>query len=558
MRGQHTGTESAPGGTASEGAPKVSQTDHLGYAHLLGQVDLFLGLERVTLAKLAAHLEPLFYPSGSIIFRQAEPGDAFYLVATGSVGVYSTGRTSAAETRVKVLHAGEPFGEMALLTNSPRTATIKAEADCEVLRLDRSSFLDLVREQPSVALSIAATLSRRLAAMLDQPEAVDATAAPAEAHADVETVGAGAQLRWRPGRGGLALMAALGILGLGWALPPPAGLSAPAWHALVVLLAALPALMLDALMEGVLALLIAGGWVVFGVTSPTVALTGFASTNWVLVVAVLIIGAAITSTGVLYRLALESIARMRGGFPGEVTALSLAGLLIGPAVPNGTSRVIMIAPMLKELVEALGYRPQSKAAAGLAMAVLIGFGQMAAVFLTSSNTAVLVLAVLPAGARGDVNWITWCLNGARGEARAGRGLGDARGLCNRAPTRRGSILDCRSGSRRASGNARRECKHLTCCQLELCAAVRGPHQPCCRVRTYRPRSLDGGFDHRQCWRLAGDARLVRRRVGPALLCDQLRCALAGSSAADHHRARAGRRRVRHASLHRRPGCRYCV
>ena len=82
MRGQHTGTESAPGGTASEGAPKVSQTDHLGYAHLLGQVDLFLGLERVTLAKLAAHLEPLFYPSGSIIFRQAEPGDAFYLVAT--------------------------------------------------------------------------------------------------------------------------------------------------------------------------------------------------------------------------------------------------------------------------------------------------------------------------------------------------------------------------------------------------------------------------------------------------------------------------------------------
>ena len=158
MRGQHTGTESAPGGTASEGAPKVSQTDHLGYAHLLGQVDLFLGLERVTLAKLAAHLEPLFYPSGSIIFRQAEPGDAFYLVATGSVGVYSTSRTSAAETRVKILHAGEPFGEMALLTNSPRTATIKAEADCEVLRLDRSSFLDLVREQPSVALSIACLL----------------------------------------------------------------------------------------------------------------------------------------------------------------------------------------------------------------------------------------------------------------------------------------------------------------------------------------------------------------------------------------------------------------
>ena len=313
---------------------------------------------------------------------------------------------------MKTLHAGEPFGEMALLTNSPRTATIKAETDCEVLRLDRSSFLDLVREQPSVALSIAATLSRRLADMLDQPEAVDAAVAPAAAHADGETLAAAARLRWWPGRGMLALAAAVVMLALGWALPPPAGLSAPAWHALVVLLAALPALMLDALLEGVLALLIAGGWVLLGVTTPDVALSGFASTNWVLVVAVLIIGAAITSTGVLYRLALESISHMRGGFPGEVTALSLAGLLIGPAVPNGTSRVIMIAPMLQELVEALGYRPQSKAAAGLAMAVLIGFGQMAAVFLTSSNTAMLVLAVLPAGARDDVNWITWALYGA--------------------------------------------------------------------------------------------------------------------------------------------------
>src|SRR3954453_20017975 len=121
MRGQHTGTESAPGGAADEGAPKVSQTDHLGYAHLLGQVDLFLGLERGTLAQLAGHLEPLFYPSGSIIFRQAEPGNAFYLVATGSLRAYPPGRTSAAERRVKALHAGEPFGEMALLTNSPRT-----------------------------------------------------------------------------------------------------------------------------------------------------------------------------------------------------------------------------------------------------------------------------------------------------------------------------------------------------------------------------------------------------------------------------------------------------
>ena len=404
-------------GEAASAVSQARQTDHLGRARLLGQVDLFAGLEKVTLAKLAAYLQPLSYEAGAIIFRQAEPGDAFYLVATGSVGVYTADKSGAGETRLEVLRAGEPFGEMALLTNSPRTASIKAESDCEVLRLERGAFLDLVRQQPGVALAIAATLSRRLARRLDPPKELDdelAAAAPPGAGEGTLAAAAAAvaRPRWRPGRAGLALGAAVVMLGVGWVLPPPAGMSAVAWHALVVLLAALPALALDAMLEGVLALLLAGAWVLLGVTPAAVALSGFASTSWVLVVAVLVIGAAITASGVLYRLSLLTITHIRGGFAGEVTALSLTGLLVGPAVPNATSRVIIIAPMMKELVEALGYRPNSKAATGIAMAVLIGFGQMGAVFLTSSTTAVLVAAVLPVEAQRDLNWITWAVYGA--------------------------------------------------------------------------------------------------------------------------------------------------
>ena len=330
--------------------------------------------------------------------------------------MYVVDEGGATDIRVRVLHAGEPFGEMALLSNRPRTATIKAETDCEVLRLDRAVFLELVREQPSTALAIAATLSRRLAEMLHHPDDSSTAATRICEHAGggmvTDAAEAAAQPRWRQGSGVLALAAAIGMLAIGWALPPPLGMSAVAWHALLVLLATLPALALDAMLEGVLALLLAGAWVVFGIAGPAVALAGFATSSWVLVVAVLIIGAAITATGLLYRLALTAIAHMRGGFHGEVTALSLAGLVIGPAVPNATSRVIMIAPMLKELVEGLGYRERSKPAAGLAMAVLIGFGQMAGMFLTSSTTAILVLAVLPAEGQKDVNWVTWALYGA--------------------------------------------------------------------------------------------------------------------------------------------------
>jgi len=410
----------------SEGLAAPPSGDQHEFARLLREVDLFAGLERVTLAKLAAHLEPQSYAAPSIIFRQGDAGDALYVVASGTVGVYATDKTGTAETLVRLLSVGEPFGEMALLSSIPRTATIKVETDCEVLRLNRSAFVELVREQPSVALAIAATLSRRLADMLNRPtgavpaaiakrkrtpDAADRISGPVNA---TET-GVSAAIRWlrlSVGRVGIAIGAAIVIFALGWIVSPPRGLNLTAWHSLVALLAILPALVLDAILEGALGLLLACAWVLTGSASATDALSGFASPSWVLVVSVLIIGAAISQTGILYRLSLETITRMRGGFAGEATALACAGQLLGPAVPNATSRIIIIAPMLRELVEALGYPPKSKGAVGLSMAVLIGFGQLAATTLTSGTTSVLVAAILPAQVRGDINWITWTIYGA--------------------------------------------------------------------------------------------------------------------------------------------------
>jgi DASS family divalent anion:Na+ symporter len=126
-----------------------------------------------------------------------------------------------------------------------------------------------------------------------------------------------------------------------------------------------------------------------------------------LVVAVLAFGGALASTGLLYRLALAIVGRARGGFAGQAAALALAGIALGPVVPNATGRVAFLAPALAELIEALGYAPGSRPAAGLALAALIGFGQMGAVFLTSSTTAVLAHAVLPPDVRESAGWVGW-------------------------------------------------------------------------------------------------------------------------------------------------------
>jgi di/tricarboxylate transporter len=129
----------------------------------------------------------------------------------------------------------------------------------------------------------------------------------------------------------------------------------------------------------------------------------------VLIVSIFAIGAAVASCGLLYRLALWVVLQARGSYSGQVAGLGLAGLLLGPAVPNATARVSFIAPAITEMAEALGYPPGSRAAAGLAMAVLVGFGQMVGTFPTSSSTALLAYAVLPEAARSGLDWGTWML-----------------------------------------------------------------------------------------------------------------------------------------------------
>ena len=180
----------------------------------------------------------------------------------------------------------------------------------------------------------------------------------------------------------------------------------------MTLSAAVPALAVGAIPDGVLALLIATIWVVGGVVPVAEAFSGFASTSWVLVVSVYLVGSAVASSGLLFRLVLWTLTHTGGGFTGRVLSLGVTGLLLGPAAPNATGRISMMAPALIELAEGLGYAPRSRPAAGLAMAALAGFGQMTAITLTSSTTAVLVFAVLPESIRAETSWLGWMLYGA--------------------------------------------------------------------------------------------------------------------------------------------------
>src|SRR5262245_60215350 len=88
--------------------------------------------------------EDVSYPFGTVIVREGEPADAFYLVVSGTARVVASGE-SGDEVALSVLHEGDSFGEMGLLSDETRMATVRASGKVEALRLDRSVFSALTR-----------------------------------------------------------------------------------------------------------------------------------------------------------------------------------------------------------------------------------------------------------------------------------------------------------------------------------------------------------------------------------------------------------------------------
>src|SRR4051794_37171594 len=131
-------------------------------AELLAGADLFAGLDRVTLAKLAANLDAVSFRKGEAACVLGERGDSLYIVSEGTFGVFIGGPDDGRKLWVATLRPGGSFGEMALLTGEPRSASVIADGDGELLRLDQERFTETLRRDPSIGLALSASLSRRL------------------------------------------------------------------------------------------------------------------------------------------------------------------------------------------------------------------------------------------------------------------------------------------------------------------------------------------------------------------------------------------------------------
>jgi CRP/FNR family cyclic AMP-dependent transcriptional regulator len=127
---------------------------------LLRRIPLFANVEPSKLKLLAFTSERIAFEDGHVLFKQGDIGDAAYIVIEGEAEVLVNGPVGPIQ--VAVLGHNAIVGEIAILCDVPRTATIKARERLVCLRISKELFLRLLNEFPQIAIAVVRELAHRI------------------------------------------------------------------------------------------------------------------------------------------------------------------------------------------------------------------------------------------------------------------------------------------------------------------------------------------------------------------------------------------------------------
>lgn len=133
---------------------------------VLRSVPLFAKIEPSKLKLLAFTSERLTFPAGGELFHQGDPGEAAYIILSGQADVLID--TPSGEVAVAKVGKNDLVGEIAILIDVPRTATIRAETEITTLAINKDLFFRMISEFPGMAVEIMRELAHRLEATTAQ------------------------------------------------------------------------------------------------------------------------------------------------------------------------------------------------------------------------------------------------------------------------------------------------------------------------------------------------------------------------------------------------------
>ena len=127
---------------------------------LLRRVPLFSGIEPSRLKLLAYTSDVVTYRPDQVLFKKGDIGDAAYVIIKGDAEVIVASDTG--EIPIAALHDGDFVGEIAILCDTPRTATVRAKSELKALRIRKEPFFELLHQFPEMAVEMTRLLAERL------------------------------------------------------------------------------------------------------------------------------------------------------------------------------------------------------------------------------------------------------------------------------------------------------------------------------------------------------------------------------------------------------------
>ncbi|MDP9242231.1 MAG: cyclic nucleotide-binding domain-containing protein, partial [Actinomycetota bacterium] len=153
-------------GATTEGTPMtdaLATLSEMDRVLFLRKVSLFAELPPQDLTRVAAVARERTYADGETIAGEGEAGEELHIVVEGVVRVLRAGADPAGESELARRLPGEVVGEMALITQQPRMASLVASGDVRTLEVGRADFEGVLRERPDTAIGVIRVLSQRLA-----------------------------------------------------------------------------------------------------------------------------------------------------------------------------------------------------------------------------------------------------------------------------------------------------------------------------------------------------------------------------------------------------------
>ena len=138
----------------------------------LGDFKLLAELDLTEIGILAEHLEQRTYAPGAIIIEEGAPADSLYFLLAGSVDVSVVRGGDGIATILASIDAGNVFGELALLGDHPRTASVIAASPARVLELSAAGLAAVIRHNPEIRAKLLSGVGRSLSERLRQANAV--------------------------------------------------------------------------------------------------------------------------------------------------------------------------------------------------------------------------------------------------------------------------------------------------------------------------------------------------------------------------------------------------